>query len=603
MEDLVSLDVSTVSRKEERWWSAPAGVDVVTGEEIRRAGVQNIEDALRLATGVDVAQSSAKSWAISLRGMDVLAANKISVVMDGRSLYTPFYSGVLWDQQDVMLEDVDRIEVVRGPVGALWGSYAVNGLIQILTKPAWDTQGWLVSAGAGTEDPGFVSLRYGGKIGENTFYRVYAKYSQTDWTYLPTGGHAQPATDFFQTGFRIDSLRQPDTTLTLQGDFHTNEGLPLDSLQNNNNTGANLLARWHRTYSTDSDLTVESYYDHTYWIIPQNFSELRDTGSLSIKYHFPDGRNYLLVGTDAMISHDDVGNIGIATLQPASTTTHKISTYVQDTISLVPDRTALTLGLEGEENSFSSGYEFQPTIRFAWTPSPQTTVWAAVSRAVRTPVRIDQDLQIQFAGVTFFQATDAFKTEQALAYEIGFRRQPVSARSPSTSRPSSTPTTTSAARNPPGPRPSRRPSRIPSMPIPMARRLTVMYQPVFPALLQGQLPLPARGFLQGRRQPRHQQRQRRGQRSAAPRHDRRAPGSSGNIEFDAFLRCVSSLPNPATPGYTAMDLRLGWRPTPRWEFSVSGRNLLDQQHRELITTNSLNEEVHQSCTLKVTWRY
>src|SRR4051812_33669984 len=155
--------------------------------------------------------------------MNVIAANKISVVMDGRSLFTPFFSGVQWDAQDTLLEDIDRIEVVRGPVGALWGAFAVNGFIQILTKPAWDTQGWLASAGTGTEDPMFFSFRYGGKTDDNTFYRVYAKYAQTDWTYDAKGNRAQPTSDFFQSGFRVDALRGQNTTLTLQGDVYTNQ--------------------------------------------------------------------------------------------------------------------------------------------------------------------------------------------------------------------------------------------------------------------------------------------------------------------------------------------------------------------------------------------
>src|SRR5687767_14663733 len=173
LEQLVELKVTTTSRQPERWWTAPYGVDVVTGDDIRRAGAQSLPDAIRLATGVHVGQPSARSWAVSVRGMNVLAANKISVFMDGRSLFAPFFSGVLWDVQDALVEDIDRIEVVRGPVGALWGAFAVNGLIQIITKSAWDTQGLLASAGMGTEDPGFFALRYGGTLGWDTAFRVY----------------------------------------------------------------------------------------------------------------------------------------------------------------------------------------------------------------------------------------------------------------------------------------------------------------------------------------------------------------------------------------------------------------------------------------------
>src|SRR5688572_5946080 len=295
LEDLVNLKVTTVSREPERWWSAPSGVDVVTGDEIRRSGVLNLPDAIRLAAGVQVGQPSARNWAISIRGMNVLAANKISVVMDGRSLFTPFFSGVQWDAQDTLLEDVDRIEVVRGPVGALWGSFAVNGFIQILTKPAWDTQGLLAAAGTGTEDPGFFALRYGGKLGRDTAFRVYGKYFQTDWTYTPSGDHAQGATDFLQSGFRVDARRSHDTTLTLQGDYYTNKGLPLDRVQTEVD-GVNLLARWHRAFSPDTDLQIDGYFDHTFRVIPQSFEEHRSTGSASVKYRRKEGRHGLLLG-------------------------------------------------------------------------------------------------------------------------------------------------------------------------------------------------------------------------------------------------------------------------------------------------------------------
>jgi iron complex outermembrane receptor protein len=412
LDELMNLKVTTVSRKPERLWSAPSGIDVVTDEDIRRAGVLNLPDALRLATGVHVGQPSKRSWAISIRGMNVLAANKISVVMDGRSLFTPFFSGVQWEAQDTLLEDIDRIEVVRGPVGALWGAFAVNGFIQILTRPATETQGWLASAGTGTEDPGFFALRYGGKLGRDAAFRVYGKYFQTDWTYLANGTHAAPATDFFQSGFRVDAPRPHDTWVTLQGDYYTNQDLPLDHPQSSI-SGGNLLGRWRRALSADSELQIEGYFDHTYHLIPLQFEESRSTGSASVKYRRMAGRHGFLVGADALVSGDEIGNIGPARLEPPERTIHTVGLYAQDTLQIVP-RVALVLGLKGEQSSFS-GYEVEPTIRLAWTPDPSTTAWAAVSRGVRTPVRVDEDLVFRINGVTVFEAGDNFKTETTVA--------------------------------------------------------------------------------------------------------------------------------------------------------------------------------------------
>jgi iron complex outermembrane receptor protein len=598
LDQLMDLKVTTTSRQPERWWSAPYGIDVVTGDDIRRSGALNLPDALRLATGVHVGQPSARSWAVSIRGMDVLAANKISVVMDGRSLFTPFFSGVQWDAQDTLLEDIDRIEVVRGPVGALWGAFAVNGLIQILTKPAWDTQGLVLTAGTGTEDPGMFGLRYGGKLGEDTAFRVYGKYFQTDWTYLANGKHAQPATDFLQSGFRLDGRRAHDTTVTLQGDYYTNKNLPLDRAQVEI-SGGNLLGRWHRAFSANSDLQVEGYFDHTYRLLPQQFEERRSTGSASVKYRLTAGRHGLLFGTDALISADKIGNIGIALLEPPKRTIHTVGLYVQDTLQVTP-RSALVLGLKGEHSSFS-GYEIEPTIRFAWTPNPRTTAWAAVSRAVRTPVRIDEDLVIRFNGFTLFEANDDFQTETALIYELGVRHRPASALTLDLStfvyrydhlrstEPAGTAPTPLTFKNGLDARS-------------YGAELTLMYQPLPRLSFKGSYRFLNLDFSKdpGSRDTSN---------GSSEGNDAKHVAILGahvnlprNFELDAFLRHASALPKPALEGYTTMDARVGWRASKRLEISLFGRNLFDRQFPEFITTNSLNEQVHRRGALKLTWR-
>jgi iron complex outermembrane receptor protein len=598
LEQLIDLKVTTASRQPERWWSAPNGTDVVTDDDIRRSAAQNLPDALRLATGVHVGQPSARSWAVSIRGMNVLAANKVSVFMDGRSLFTPFFSGVLWDAQNTLMEDVDRIEVVRGPVGALWGAFAVNGLIHIITKPAWDTQGLLATAGAGTEDPGFFALRYGGMLGQDTAFRVYGRYFQTDWTYLPDGTHAQGATDFLQAGFRMDGRRARDTTLTLQGDYYTNQGLPLDRVQTEID-GANLQARWHRAISPESDLEIGGYFDHTYRIIPASFEERRDTVSASVKYRRQAGRHGLLAGGDGLVSWDRIGNIGVALLEPPRRTIHVTGLYLQDTLQLSSQAT-LVLGMKGETGSFSD-FQLAPTARFAWTPSPRTTAWAAVSRAVRTPVRIDEDLVIRIGGLTLFEANDDFETETALAYELGVRHRPVSDLT----------FDLSAFHY----RYDRLRSTEPSgeAPVPLTfqngltarsygAEATVLYQPVPRLYVKAAYRFLDLDF------------------SKDPGSLDTSEGSSeGNdaahvavlaahldlparLELDAFLRHASDLPNPEMDGYTTLDTRLGWRASNELELSLWGRNLLDRQHPEFVTTNSLNEEVHRSAAVQVTWR-
>jgi iron complex outermembrane recepter protein len=599
IEELMNLEVSTVSRRPERRWSVPSGLDVVTGEDIRRAGVRNLPDALRLAAGVHVAQPSARSWAVSVRGMNVLAANKINVVMDGRSLFTPFFSGVQWDAQDTLLDDVDRIEVVRGPVGALWGAFAVNGLIQILTKPASATQGWMLSAATGTEDPGAFAVRHGGTLGADRYYRAYGKYYQTDWTYNAAGEHAQPATDFLQAGFRLDDQGSPDSTWTLQGDYYTNQGLPLDRVQAQID-GANVLGRWRRQLGEGSELQLEGYFDHTYRLLPLNFEESRDTGSASARYRRDVGRHGLLLGADALVSGDTIGNIGVALLEPGQRTTHAVGLYVQDTLQITP-QASMVLGVKADHNSFS-GYEVQPTVRVAWTPAPATAVWAAVSRAVRTPVRIDEDLVIRFSGLTLFEANDAFQTEAALAYEAGARHRVASSltldasvfayryhdlRSTEPSGPATIPTTFKnglEARS-------------------HGAELAAMYQPTDKFFFKGSY-----RFLDLEFTTAPGSRHTTGGRAEGndPRHVAVLAAHVSlpwTLELDGFLRTASSLPAPALDGYTAVDARLGWRPTKGWEVSLSGRNLLRPQHAEFVTTNSLNEHVHRRVTLQLTWRH
>ncbi|MBI2512746.1 MAG: TonB-dependent receptor plug domain-containing protein [Opitutae bacterium] len=597
LEELLSLQVSTASRTDESWWKLPSGIDVVTADDIRRAGVLNLPDALRLATGVQVGQSSTRSWAVSVRGMGVLAGNKINVMMDGRSLFSPFFSGVLWDAQDTLLEDIDRIEVVRGPVGSLWGAFAVNGLIQILTKPASATQGWLASAGGGSEDPRFASFRYGGRFGEAVFYRVYAKYAETDWTYNAAGQHAQPSADFFQTGFRLDGTSASGATFGFQGDYYTNQDLPRDRVQTEID-GFNVLGRWGKGDADEGRLEFLSYYDQTYRLIPLQFEEARRTAAASAKFERRTGIHHVLVGGDASFSRDRIGNFGVAKLLPARRTTHAVGAFLQDVVQ-VAAKHELTAGVKLEHNSFS-GFEYQPTLRHAWLPDERTTVWGAVSRAVRPPVRIDRDLVIEVPGRRVFEAAEDFATEISYSAEIGFRRRVADALSVDVSgfrywydRLRSTEFVAAG------------------QPLTFGNRLnadswggelTMHWQPARAVLLKASYRYLD---LQFDRDP-----------GSTDTSGGSAEGNDAKHvatlaahfdlprgwEFDAFVRHASDLPRPALPGYTVADLRLGWRGA-RWEWSIAARNLGDRQFPEFITTNSLNQEVSRRWTAKVTWRY
>ncbi len=267
LQQLMDLDVTSVSKEPEPYGQAPAAIEVITSDEIRRSGASSIPEALRLADNLDVAQKNSHDWAISARGFNTDLGNKLLVLMDGRSVYTPLYSGVFWDQQDYLLEDIDRIEVISGPGGTLWGANAVNGVINITTKDASATQGVYVEGGGGSELQDFAGVRYGGTISSNVFFRVYGKYFDRGDEVYPNGIDAADSWRMGQGGFRIDDEASGQNHFTLQGDFYDgdeNVATGGSAVVNGNN----VLGRWSHAFSEDSDMSLQMYYDRTHLADP-----------------------------------------------------------------------------------------------------------------------------------------------------------------------------------------------------------------------------------------------------------------------------------------------------------------------------------------------
>jgi iron complex outermembrane recepter protein len=420
--ELMNVEVTSVSRRESTVGQSPSAVAVITQEDIRRSGATNIPQALRMSPGLEVAQIDNSTWAISARGFNSSTANKLLVLMDGRSVYTPLYSGVFWDVQDTLMQDIDRIEVIRGPAGALWGANAVNGVINIITKDAADTQGLLVTGGGGTEERNFLGARYGWKIGDNAVARVYAKHFERDETVLSDGTGA--ADDFLmsQSGFRIDWRPSPDNHYTVQGDIYSaTRNNPTSD--NTDLAGGNILGRWSHKLAHGGDVMLQMYYDHTERDIPQIFGENRDTFDIDFQYHIPvSSRHDVTVGLGYRVTGDRVDNSAVISFVPNHETEQLFSAYVQDEIQLVPERLRLTLGAKIEHNEFT-GFEFQPSARLLWTIDKKEVAWGAVSRAVRTPTRLERDLLIVTPAVSLFGNKD-FETEDVIAYELGYRSQP-----------------------------------------------------------------------------------------------------------------------------------------------------------------------------------
>lgn len=407
-----------MSRREERVGNAAAAISVITQEDIRRSGVRSIAEALRLAIGLDVARANGDSWSISARGFDSSSPNKMLVLMDGRILYSPLFAGTFWDVQGILLEDIDRIEVIRGPGATLWGTNAVNGVINIITKPASATQGGLFLAGGGTEN-GFGALQYGGEAGNRGYYRIYSNYDHFEALALRNGNSAEDPLQRGFLGFRSDWTLPNSDRITFQGDVYRGNAARLNQ-DDFNMRGGNLLGRWSRKFSNGSELQLQTYYDRTSRDLPPIFFEVRNTYSLEIQHQLTaGGKQNLVWGLGYRASTDDTRKVSLLFFEPAGRTLHWFNAFAQDEFTLVPDRLQLILGSKFETNTYT-GLEVQPTVRLAWNQSTSTLVWGAVSRAARTPTRLDADLRVESPGLLVLGNPDQ-KSEELIAYEFGFR--------------------------------------------------------------------------------------------------------------------------------------------------------------------------------------
>jgi iron complex outermembrane recepter protein len=445
-EDLMTVEVTTASRQQQQLDRTPAAVYVITREEIERSGVRSIPEALRLAPGVEVAHISAYRWAISIRGFNSDIANKLLVLIDGRSVYTPLYSGVFWDVQDVLLADVERIEVIAGPAGTLWGANAVNGVINVITRNAGDTQGGYASVGAGSEERVAAAVRYGGELGHGVRARAYVKYFDRDPSSLAGGEGAFDAWRMARGGFRLDRGGERDA-FTLEGDLYDGEeGSQFSEVAADSTTpgpvmrgdsqlrGGNLLAGWTRQLEGDADLQLRAYYDRTERLAIGSLRENRDTIDLDFQYRATPGRRHEIVwGAGYRVTRDALENSFSVAFEPDHRTDDLFSAFLQDAITLSPDRLYLTVGTKVEHNDYT-GLEVQPNVRLAFQIDDRQTVWAAVSRAVRTPSRLDSDLvlsvpitlpQVPLPILVVVRGDADFQAEELVAWEAGYRSSPV----------------------------------------------------------------------------------------------------------------------------------------------------------------------------------
>jgi len=448
LEQLMDIQVTSVSKGEKDFSKAPSAIFVLTQEDLRRSGVNTIPEALRMVPGVQVAQIDSSTWAITARGFNSRFANKLLVLIDGRSVYTHVFAGVFWDEQDLVLEDVERIEVIRGPGGTLWGANAVNGVINIITKNAHETLGGQVSAGGGNLDKFIGSIRYGEKIGENAAVRVWGKYYNRNNLDDLQGNSAPDEFEAGRGGMRLDWDASESNSFTFQGDVMVGELAGKTSNAVNSLTfapttadlvgdskvrTANFLTRWKHRISDTSDTTLQLYYNRDHRDGRNLKALLVDTYDLDFQHRFQLGNQHeILWGLGHRFIHDSFENsIGISCF-PDSNLNYISNAFIQDKISLIENELLLTLGSKFSVNNFT-GFEFQPSARLAWTPNDKHTVWTSVSRAVRTPGRSGDSGRFNSAVVTLPGPTQAvavlqeqsdFESEDLLATEVGYRIRP-----------------------------------------------------------------------------------------------------------------------------------------------------------------------------------
>ncbi len=417
LEQLANLKVTTVSRRAERLVDAPASIFVITSEDIRRSGATSIAQALRLAPNLMMIQGDQNQFVASARGGLSGLANKMLVLIDGRTVYSPLFSGVFWDAVDVVLADIDRIEVVSGPGSTLWGTNAVNGVIRIITKSAQKTQGLLASGYAGGKERG-ATLRMGAPVADGA-YRLYAKYAKRDDLALASGASAEDASERSQAGFRSD-WNGATSRSTLQGDIYTDNVGNLGGARDLD--GGNLLGRWRSTLDSGSRLFLQAYYDRTHRVHQGTFDETLDTYDLEMLHTVHAvGPHELNWGAEWRSSHDHTQPTPALAFLPNDRVVNVAALFAQDEIALSP-ALGLTVGLRAEDNPYS-GLEWLPDLRLSWSVSPKSFVWAALTRSVRSPSRIDRDLVVPGAPPYSIANNDTFQSETADVAQLGYRAQ------------------------------------------------------------------------------------------------------------------------------------------------------------------------------------
>jgi iron complex outermembrane recepter protein len=636
LDTLASAEITSVSRKAEKLELAAAAVFVITQEDIRRSGLASIPELLRMVPGLTVAQIDASKWAITARGFDERLADKLLVLIDGRTVFDPLSSGVYWDVQDTVVEDIERIEVIRGPGATLWGANAVNGVVNVITKKAKDTQNGLVTGGGGNQGGELSAVRYGGKLGDRGYYRIFTKYTRQDAFTDPQGREAADDWHLLHGGFRTDWVLSGRDDLTIEGDMYKgNAGQSVPGLlslappavgifdDRTNMSGGNLLGRWHRASSGRVDTTFQMYFETADRNEARLLKEFRHTIDLDFEQQVRVGeRNELVWGGGYRYATDSTAGTLNLSFNPAARSTNLYGAFVQDEIVLVPDRLRVAVGSKLEHNYFS-GFAAQPAFRAFWTVRPHYAIWMAISRASENSSRFDADIRVNhdaFAGaggVTTLESdfgTHHLPPENVTAYEFGQRGQVgkwltidlATFYNHYTERHTHEPGISFFETNPPPLHlvlPSYTMSNISGETHGLEAlsqwRITSFWR-VSAGYALFEIHLHASQNSQDFTTAR-------GSEGSSPRHAfqiRSELNLPHKLEFDDAVYYVGSLPDLQLPNYARVDARLGWHATEHLEASIGVQNLLDPRHFEFGSGDFVQAtQVGRNAYGKLTWRF
>ena len=632
LEDLMNIEVTSVSKRAQSIANAPAAIYVITAEDIKRSGASTIPDALRMVPGLHVSQQDANKWSISARGFGSRFANKLLVLMDGRAIYTPSFSGTYWENQDVVLRDIDRIEVIRGPGATLWGSNAVNGVINIMTKSAQNTQGNMISTHLSSIGETVGSWRYGGQLNENVFYRVYGKYQKSaEFASSSLTGDAEDEMNIRRAGFRVDGEVNSKSKFTFQGEVFEAD---IDQLRFDEDPrspqflqyqkdpidedGLNLLARWTFNQDNGGIFSAKLYYDF-FDRVEQTQDETRKTYDFDFQYQAPKLANHqFVVGGGYRWDDHDTRKTSILELRPAHVTSERTNFFMQDEISLFNDRLGITLGSKFEWTNYSPDkLDVQPSIRFSFILNENHSVWGAASKALRTYSRIEQEGNI--VGDFFAQgipgiplpvvikarSDSILDPEEILVYELGYRGRLAN----------NLTMDLSLFKND-----YEELSSLELQGAPQFMGTYVVFDSIYGTDSDGdsyglelaldwkvsrtwhikssysfiELDIDYGGqFDVGGRAPKNQF-------NLRSQHQ-----LSESLSLDLGVYFVDDVEGAEIKDYTRFDVRLGWNPSDNLELSVVGSNLLDDQHHEFLPQliESEQAEVKRSVALDLIWSF